>query len=89
MQTHVSQNLAPQLLARLKVRHCHGIVRDTLALTVNALQGVVKVGGGDGRLGDGDLHLILLGPEVELAVVAGLLAGLLVLLPGVLVLVLG
>lgn len=69
------------------MRNGHGIFRDALTLAIDTLQGVGEVRGGDGRLGNGDLHLVLFGLEVELAV--GLAAGFLVLLVLVLLLLVG
>ena len=76
--THVAQHLPPQLLARLEPLDRRLVLRDALALAVDALQRVQEVRRGDGRLGDGDLHLLLLELEVEGPLSA--LAALLVLL---------
>lgn len=52
------------------MRHRRGVLRDALLLPVDTLQGVVEVCRLDGRLGNGDLHLVLFGFEVKFAVFA-------------------
>lgn len=62
---YISQNLPPQLLTSLKPLQRDPVLRYAFLLTVDALQGVHEISSGHGRLGDGDLHLVLFGLEVE------------------------
>ena len=63
--SYISQDLPPQLLARLESLQGSLVLRNAFLLAVDALEGVGEVRGSNRRLGDVSLHLFLLGLQVE------------------------